>query len=168
MRWIAALAIALSACGGGPTGSPDEPTKSPPTPDVTAQVVQEWGEEFEAVIAEYETARVQTEQTASAAGIFSSAAQYQSQRDLCINWSANWAQRARQALTDAETGANTTNRVILSNLVEDYRQDFMDYMLASYDNFDSRANFGGIYPPQVRQEIIDGIHAVFDDLQADV
>src|SRR5690349_17735264 len=140
MRWIAALAIALTACGSG--GSPDEPEPPPPPPpDVTAQVVQGWADEYTAVIDEYETARVQTEQTASASGNFSSAAHYQAQRDLCINWSANWAQRARQALDSAESGGNTTDRNQLSGLVEDYRQDFLDYMLASYDDFDSRANF---------------------------
>lgn len=168
MRWLAVSALLLTACGGGgaPYSSPANTTPPPPD-DVTQEVITAWADEYEQVVADYETNRQNTERQMAAGGNFSSSYHYEVYRDNCIGYPAAWADGARQSLASAEM-SGTTDREYLSDLVEQYRQDFLDYMLASYDYFHQRANLSGNYPAQIRQEIIDGINAVFDDLQADV
>lgn len=170
MRWLAVLSIALSACGGSGAGSTEEPLPDPPPPppDVTAQVVQEWADNYPVVIDGYETNQLAVEREMARDGFFGTPRHYEKFRDDCIAFTLAWTEGALNDLNSAESGGNTTNRVTLSGLVEDYRQDFLDYMLAKYDEFDGRGNLADPDAAAYREQIVDGINAVFDDLQADV
>lgn len=160
--------LAVSACGGGGAPAASSSQQNPPPPnDVTAAVVAAWADRYETTLQNYETSRQNTEARRSADGTFSSGAHYEDYRDRCIGQTDAWATGAMADLQAAERGG-TTDRAYLSDLVEDYRQDFLDYMLASYDYFHQRAGANENVNAQIRQEIIDGINAVFDDLQGRV
>lgn len=124
-----------------------------------------WADHRDAVLADYETARQDTERDMAARGMFSSGAHYAAFRNNAINYTQAWTNGARQIVLDMEEHG-TTDRVFLSDLAEDYRTDFLNYMLASYDSFHARAGAGSNVYTQVKDEIVAGIHAAFDELQA--
>lgn len=164
------LALGLSACGGGgPAATAVAPTGpgGDPLPDGMPEVEQRFDDRYGVTTADYETNRENTESTYAASGNFGSGAHYARFRDDILAFTYSWASDARTIVADVRSRA-AVDDAQLANLVEFYRASFMDYMLASYDYFHSRANLSGTGPAQVRQEIIDGINVIFDDLQADL
>lgn len=166
MRALLLLAALLTACGGGGSSPPAAPVPDPP-PDLTAEVASRWAGAYSDTIAAYEVAEESREDQMAANHQFGTPAHYQYFVEDALAYTGFWADDARDILADVET-RGTVNRTTASGWVEDYRQDFLDYMLPRYDYLDQRGQAGEPFSSNYRNQLINGINAIFDELQADV
>lgn len=171
MRVLLLLCALLTACGGGGGSSGGSqgtvPPPPDPPPDLTAEVSTRWADAYDTEIAAYYEAEQDREQQMASNGQFGTPAHYQYFVQDALAYTAFWADDARAILADVET-RGTVNRSTASGWVEDYRAAFMAYMLDHYDYLDQRGDAGEPFYTNFRNDLINGINAEFDQLQADV
>lgn len=166
-RWLLPACLLLSACGGG-GGSPDEPV-IPPPPNCCASLAA-IDAEFDAAetnrLAEYETRRNNAENARAGNGTFFAGSHLAEIRNMAILAASDWSNDAL-AIVDSYSDEGISPDV--ADLVEDYRDSLMGYVLADYDAF--TVQYFSDQPAavaQARQEMIDGMNAEFDQLQVDL